>query len=272
MLKIGDFSRLGKITLKTLRYYDEIGLLSPDHVNTQNGYRYYSPDKLGVVGQIQELKNAGLFLDDIRRVLGGDFSTGQLLELYSQRRDDLEEEITSKKNTLRKLDLMIEMVQKQRAAETAVLKSLPEVIVASMRTTIPDYNALFKVVPPMGVIMQKQGAVCREPAYCFMIFHDGEYRENNIDIEICEAVTDYCTDGDGITYKKTSAVPKAASILHHGPYHTLSKSYAAVYNWMDKNGYLPVDNPRESYIDGIWNREDPQDWLTEIQVPVKSSF
>ena len=41
-----------------------------------------------------------------------------------------------------------------------------------------------------------------------------------------------------------------------------------VYKWIEDNGYLAAASPRESYIDGIWNKQDPEDWLTELQVPV----
>jgi effector-binding domain-containing protein len=131
------------------------------------------------------------------------------------------------------------------------------------------FNALFKVVPPIGEIMLKQGAQCRIPEYCFNIYHDGEYREKNIDVEICEAVNEAKEDGEGIVYKKVDAVPEAAVIMHKGGYDSLRKSYSEILSWIEENGYEIVDHPRESYIDGIWNRENPDDWRTEIQIPVK---
>jgi len=152
---------------------------------------------------------------------------------------------------------------------TIEIRELPEVIVASYRTTIPDYNALFKIVPPLGDIMRKQGAECRIPEYCFNIYHNGEYREKDIDVEICEAVNEFCNDGDGIVYKKIEAVPTAAVIMHKGGYDSLRKSYSKILSWIDENGYEIIDNARESYIDGCWNRENPDDWRTEIQIPVK---
>jgi len=71
MLKIGDFSKLGRVTIKTLRYWDEIGLLRPDYISPDNGYRYYSPVKLAIVHEILSLKELGLYLEDIQQVLKG---------------------------------------------------------------------------------------------------------------------------------------------------------------------------------------------------------
>jgi effector-binding domain-containing protein len=58
------------------------------------------------------------------------------------------------------------------------------------------------------------------------------------------------------------------SIMHRGPYSSLRETYAFAYEWIKQNGYRAADNPRESYIDGIWNREDENDWLTELQIPI----
>jgi len=269
MLKIGDFSRLGRVTIKTLRYWDEIGLLKPDFVNRDNGYRFYSPQKLTVVHQIQQMKELGLYLEDIAEVLRKGREKNWWIDLLRSRRQSLFEELQLCQTTISKIDQMIKLAETEEMMSTVEIRELPEVIVASMRTRIPSYNALFSVVPPMGEIMRKQGAVCSKPEYCFNIYHDGEYREKDIDVEICEAVVEARKDTDGVVYKKIPAVPAAAVIMHKGPYEDLGKSYAEIFSWIEENGYTIDDNPRESYIDGIWNRDDPQEWRTEIQVPVK---
>ena len=73
---------------------------------------------------------------------------------------------------------------------SVILKELPEVIVACMRTTIPSYNELFNIMPSMGREMERLGCVCAVPEYCFNIYHDGGYKEFDIDVEMCEAVTE----------------------------------------------------------------------------------
>jgi effector-binding domain-containing protein len=106
------------------------------------------------------------------------------------------------------------------------------------------------------------------PEYCFNIYHDKEYREKDIDVEICEAVVKAGTDTDHLKFKKIKAV-EAASLLHKGPYEGLREAYGFLIKWLEENGYEATDNFRESYIDGCWNRDNPADWLTEIQVPIK---
>ena len=64
-------------------------------------------------------------------------------------------------------------------------------------------------------------------------------------------------------------MPTAVCVLHKGSYSNLREAYLFATKWIEENGYQILDNPRESYIDGIWNQEKEEDWLTEIQFPVK---
>ncbi len=117
--------------------------------------------------------------------------------------------------------------------------------------------------------MKRLDCVCAAPEYCFNIYHDGEYKEKDIDVEMCEAVTQMKEDTGIIKFKKINRVPSAVCVLHKGPYESLREAYAFVFNWIKDNNYEVVEHPRESYIDGIWNKESEEEWLTELQVPVK---
>jgi effector-binding domain-containing protein len=150
-----------------------------------------------------------------------------------------------------------------------ILKELPEVIVASMRTVIANYGDLFRFVPPMGLEMERLGCVCAVPEYCFNVYHDGEYKETDVDVEICEAVTEMKENSEMLTFKKIDKVNTAACVLHKGSYAGFPKAYGAIMQWMEENGFEMTDYPRESYIDGIWNKESEDEWLTEIQFPVR---
>lgn len=132
-----------------------------------------------------------------------------------------------------------------------------------------SYDSYFEIVPKMGEYMTSVGAVCRKPAYCFNIYHDGEYKEEDIDVEICEAVLEARQESDRVKFRTVDKVPQAACLIHRGPYSELGKSYNRLYEWISQQGRSADGPPRESYIDGIWNKEDPADWVTEIQVPLK---
>ncbi len=267
MFSIGEFSKINRITPKTLRHYDRIGLLKPDRVDDWTGYRYYSGRQLPYIRMVLKLKAFGLSLDKIKEAMEG---TEDFIGVLQRQEQRLGRQLRETETQLEKVrEYILQLQGGEKMNEHVEIKGLPEVIVASMRTVVPGYDAYFDIVPKMGEYMQSVGAVCREPAYCFTIYHDGEYRESDIDVEICEAVEAPCRESEKVKFKSIPSVPEAACLRHRGPYDTLRETYNRLFTWIHENGFEVVDNPRESYLDGIWNREDPQEWLTEIQVPVK---
>jgi effector-binding domain-containing protein len=161
------------------------------------------------------------------------------------------------------------MKEEKEMNYNAVLKELPECIVFSKRMTIPNYSSYFKLIPAIGAEVQKANPnlKCAVPEYCFVVYHDGEYKEKDIDVEYCQAVTEFGKEVGDIKFKKLPSV-MAVTVMHKGPYRDLRKAYAFIFKWIEDNGYTINGKPRESYIDGIWNKEDEKDWLTEVQVPV----
>lgn len=265
MYKIGMFSKINKVTVKTLRYYDEMGLLKPAFVDQFTGYRYYTSEQLPVLHKIIALRQIGFSIDEVLLILKGNNPA----ELFEKRRTELAQLIEESNQQLSQITHYLEKMKEDKGMDyEVVLKELPQAIVASMRTTIPNYDAFNSIYPEMGAYMQEQKVRCAQPEYCFTIYHDGEYKEENIDVEICQAVTDYAKDSEKVKFKKIGKVETAACVMHKGPYSTIGNAYNAVFRWAEDNGYIVSDNPRESYIDGIWNKEDPNEWLTEVQVPL----
>ncbi len=268
MYSIGEFSKINRITTKTLRHYDCIGLFKPAQVDEWTGYRYYTLDQLHDIARILELRDLGFPLEEIAGILRG----------RDQEAASINARIAALANEKEMIDMKIERaktwLERMKNGPDAgkppeiFIKDLPEVIVASMRLRVPSYDSFFDVVPKMGEYMHSVGAVCREPAYCFTIYHDGEYREKDIDAEVCEAVIAPCRESDRVKFKTIEAVQEAACLLHRGPYASLATGYNALFARIQAQGLSPAGLPRESYLDGIWNRNNPDDWLTEIQIPV----
>jgi len=211
----------------------------------------------------------GLSLDTIRTLIVEQVPAEERMDIFLKQQEKIAVEVQAANERALRIEQYIQHVAKEQTMESVRIETLPKVTVASQQLVIPEYSALFSVAPAMGKIMEKQGAVCSKPAYCFNIYHDEEYRSTDIDLEICEAVETACEDGDGIIYKVIESVPTAAVIAHRGDYETLTNSYQILFQWIEENGYRVSDKARESYIDGIWNCESSTDWLTEIQIPVE---
>ena len=148
------------------------------------------------------------------------------------------------------------------------IKTIPETIVAAMKTRIESYDSLFDAMPKMGELMEEVGCECAVPEYCFTNYLEPVYKDEDILVETCESVTE-AKQALGGLYFRTLPQTQAACIFHRGSYSTLSESYEAALTYIEENGYEIAGPIRESYIDGIWNQEDESGWLTEIQIPVR---
>jgi DNA-binding transcriptional MerR regulator/effector-binding domain-containing protein len=266
LYKIGLFSQMNQVTIKTLRHYDEMDLLKPAYIDEVNGYRYYTSEQLPILHQILALRQMDFSLEEIKKVQQG----VSVQEMLQNKKVELMKKIAEDTMKLSQVEfyLLHKSVEKKY---NIILKELPEVIVASMRTVIANYGELFKIMPPMGLEMERLGCVCAVPEYCFNVYHDGEYKETDVDVEICEAVTEMKENSEMLTFKKIDKVNTAACVLHKGSYSGFPKAYGAIMQWMEENGFEMIDFPRESYIDGIWNKESEEEWLTEIQFPVQKN-
>ena len=264
MFRIGEFSKMSKTTIKTLRYYDEIGILKPEETDKFTSYRLYTTDQLVKLHRIQALRQIGLSVKEVKLILSG-HSAETILQ---KRKAELIAELDEGNRQLSRIEFILQG-EKCFMNYAATIKEIPECTVYSKRLTLPNYNAYFEVIPPIGEAIMKQypDLKCAAPAYCFTVYLDGEYREKDINIEFCEAVDKLYPDFDDFKFKKMPAIT-VVSVMHKGAYRELGQAYAFAFKWIEENGYKAADNPRESYIDGIWNKEDEADWLTELQIPI----
>ncbi len=267
MYRIGMFSKLGRVTIKTLHHYDEVGLLRPAHVDEESGYRYYTTSQLFRLGEIVGLRQMGFSISEISAIVDGHNIAG----ILAQRKAELESEAKHVTDKLFRLNHYINQQKEGKKMKyQAVIKEIPSYTVYSAEYTLPNYAALNEIMSSLGekVMKANPGIKCVEPGYCFNVYLDGEYRETDVHVEICEAVVSRGKDGDGIVFKEIPATT-VVSVLHRGAYDKLGDAYAYAMQWVEQNGYRVTDNVRESYIDGIWNKESTDEWLTEIQVPVE---
>ena len=264
LYKIGMFAQMNHITIKALRFYEEQGLLTPAFVDNENGYRYYTMSQMAILHQITALKQAGFTLDDIKIINNCADKEGFLVKKKN--------EILSGISKLTKQLAILEgyMSDTEISLNTPVLiKTIPACIVATMQARIETYDKLFDIMPAMGAEMEKIGCVCSLPEYCFTHYLEQQYKDEQILIEACEAVTEMKEDTELVKFKEFPEV-QAACIYHKGSYNEFPRTYAAILKYIEENGYEICGNIRESYIDGVWNKETENEWLSEIQIPVRN--
>ena len=263
LYKIGMFAAMNHVTVKALRFYEEQGLLMPALIHPETGYRYYALSQMAVLHQITALKLAGFTLEEIARVNSGADEEAVLLKKKA--------ELLAKISDLtRQIAVVDGYLSKKKTGLSApvLIKTIPETTVAFMRIRLESYDGLFDRMPEMGALMEKAGCECALPEYCFTSYPEPGYRDADILVEICESIVGAKKETGGLRFKTLPEI-QAACVFHKGPYRTFSESYETVMRYVEENGYEIAGEIRESYIDGVWNKDDESEWLSEIQVPIR---
>ena len=263
LYRIGMFAQMNHITVKTLRFYEEQGLLSPAYVEEENGYRYYTLDQMAGIHQITALKQAGFTLDEIKQIHSGEAKE----TLLQKKKSRLLSRIAELTRQIAVIDSYL-LDESASLHAPVLVKTLPACIIVSSRKTIDSYDALFDLMPEMGAEMERLGCECAPPEYCFTQYLDPGFKETELNVEICEAVTELKEDTENLRFYAVEEVT-AACIFHKGSYAEFPRSYAVLLQFIEDHGYEIAGNIRESYIDGVWNKDSEEEWLSEIQIPVR---
>lgn len=263
MYKIGEFSMLSKTTVKALRFYEEQGLIKPRYVDKFTGYRYYETCQLKDVAFIVALREAGLSIKEIKKIKDGE----SLTQILENRKRVIAENMVAYNEQLQKID---QMLKENFMQQKITIKTLPSYTVYYKDGVIKDFSKITDFVLSAGYECSQLNPTlkCYTPDYCFISYLDGEYREKDIKVRYAQAVESAGVESENIKFMQITPV-KAVCIEHRGAYEGLRNSYNAVLKYVEENGLEICELPRECYIDGCWNKDDPKDYLTEIQIPVK---
>lgn len=268
MLKIGDFSRLTRVSIRMLRHYDERGLLKPERIDNFTGYRFYSIEQIPRVNRIQALKEMGFCLSEISGLMERDLDSKQLLILLGNRKREILKMINNEKGKLLKVETLIKFIDKEDSYmkyEIAV-KNIPAYKVLSLRDIIPTYNTEGKLWEELQDFVKINNIKASTP--CYAIYHDVEFKESDVDVEVTMCVNEEVLENDRIKIRELEEVLEMAVIFHQGPFEEMTSAYHALGEWMESNGYEMNGPTRAIYHKGPWCEEDPVNYLTEIQAPV----
>ena len=265
LLSIGNFSKISNVTTKTLRYYDEIGLIKPVHINSENGYRYYDVSQLETILLINKLKRYSFSLEEISDVLKNRHDDALLFSLLRRKKQAAHEKINELgyviehlendiKNMERGTDIMayLEDIEvKLVEVEPKNILSVKEVI------SVEDYGKL------MGKLFEKIHADSLTPVGAPMtIYHESEFNPASSLMEVAIPVKEVVNGT-----REFCGGLCAVSTLN-GPYSELTSVYVKLNEWVEKEGYTIAGAPFEVYITDP-AKTQPKDYVTEVYVPVK---
>lgn len=266
MLKIGDFSSLSQVSIKTLRYYDERGLLSPAHVDAQSGYRYYSASQLSRLHRILALRDLGFTLEQIAECLRDNITAEQMRGMLLLRKAEQQARVEEERDRLGRIQSRIRLIEQEKSmSQEVILKEVPKQWIASARETIANYPAVGKLYPR---VFNAMGPNMSQMTICVALWHDPEYKESNVDAEAGVYLQSPIKAPEGVRVYELAGCT-AASFIHNGSYQRLPEAYDALLRWVASNGYQVAGPIRELYLHSSMPvRQDDESYVTEIQVPV----
>jgi effector-binding domain-containing protein len=267
MLKIGDFSTLAQVSIKTLRYYDEAGLLAPAWVDPENGYRYYAAGQMARLHRILALKDFGFSLEEIGRMLGEGVTAEQMRGMLVLQQAEQKKRVEEEGDRLSRISSRIRLIEKENdMAYDVVVKAVPKQKIASVRETIANYQSVGALY---GKVASGVGAGMAQATEAVALWHDPEFKEKDVDAEAGFYLKQEVAAGDGVSVHDLPETT-AACTVHNGAYRRLSEAYDALLQWVAESGYQIAGPIRELYLHCTQPvRQDDESYVTEIQVPVK---
>lgn len=270
MLKIGEFSKISRVSIRMLRYYDEMGLLRPMETDACTGYRYYSEKQLPVAGRIAALRDMGFGLADIRSLLACYEDREALCRRLMEKHGALSAEMEQIRRRMRLLETAADRLRKDEDAMhyDVALKTFPQRYAATLRMRIPTYEDEGLLWEALVRETQALDLVPDDPCYCCVVFHDGEYKENDVDVEAQKTVRGRYPDTEHVRFRTLEPVTVAAASCK-GPYDQLYALMAAVAQWVTDNGY-ELDGPVFNiYHVSPHETDDPDEFVTEVCYPIR---
>jgi DNA-binding transcriptional MerR regulator len=266
VLKIGEFSSLAQVSIRTLRHYDEVGLLKPMHVEAESGYRYYSMSQLPRLHRILALRDLGFPLDRIGEALEEGVSADALRGMLLLRRVEQEKQVEEETERLNRLNALIHLIRKEgRMTNDVIMKEVEPQWIVSLRENIPAYRVVGQLIGKLcGLLGPLNGQ-----GIGVGLLHDREYKEQDVDVEAGVFVKlPVEVQAPLLCYQLPAET--VASVVHHGAFNSIGEAYANLLRWAEANRYHPCGPTRELFLHvNQPARRDDSSNVTEIQVPVQ---
>lgn len=264
MFRIGDFARISQVSVKALRFYDEIGLLKPTYVDRVTGYRYYAADLLSHLNRILIFKELGFSLEEIALLLREDLSASQVREALQSKRAELASRIAQEQARLAQLETWLQQIDQSGHAPDYEIRLIhvPPQLVASVRDTITSYEDAADLFAELTRHLKRRRATGQSAA----IWHTCADQAERIDCEAIVLLDEPVPDSKRVKVYKLPA-NTSACVTHQGSDETITQAYLAARSWIEAHGYAIGGPLRELYWQGGIAQVGGSG-VTEIQYPI----
>jgi DNA-binding transcriptional MerR regulator len=271
MFSIGEFAKVGRVSVRMLRHYDALGLLRPARVDSHSGYRYYAADQLARLNRILALSDLGIGLKQVAEVLDERPSAEQLRGMLRLRRGELAERVAAETARLARVEARLRLIEVEDAMSEVDVVVKPvegaRVVAVGGIAESFEYEDIGPVVgglcASLAERMERASLKFAGPAIAWY-----EPADDRVHVQACAPYVG-SPEGAGLDEVELPALAHAATLVHRGTMATIAESYQALARWIDDNGYrAEAGHAREVYLhtDG-----DEAGWVTELQIPVSAA-
>jgi DNA-binding transcriptional MerR regulator len=275
MFKIKEFSRLTHVPIKTLRYYDELGLFVPTRVDAFTGYRYYDASQLPRLYQLLALRALGMPLEQIKAALAADITTSELHGMLRLKQAEIQQQITDWQERMTHVNTLITQIEEETdMSYSVILKTIPSFTVVAKHGVAADQPSMGPLLVGLfqelaAYVAQNGGKLSTNPEELgITIYHDKEWTGKDIHVEAIFGIQKAIPTIPDIHVYELPAVETMASVVHTGSFDTLGVGYDALTRWIGANGYEICGPNREINIK-FDPQGNPAEWVTELQFPVR---
>lgn len=277
MFRIGEFSRVARVSGRLLRYYDSIGLLSPRRIDPATGYRYYAADQLTRLNRILALKELGLSLEQVAGMVDDKISTDEIRGMLMLRKAQLERSLSEEAARLRHIESRLQQIDEEGALSDydVVVKSAATQPYLAVRRTFPKMDDAIAMLRDVARAVTARIPDGVRDAMVVVAYSD--FEEENLDLEIGFALTRPTNksialpDRSAMTMTELPAVDSLATVVRRGPNYQSHLAFGALGLWMEANGYAIAGPSREVFLELPFQRPEQEDAVVEIQFPVTKS-
>jgi DNA-binding transcriptional MerR regulator len=246
MLRIGDFSKLGQVSIHTLRHYDDIGLLKPEHIDAFTDYRYYTLEQLPRLNRILALKDLGFSLEQIARLIDDNIPVEQMKGMLRMRLADIERQIDDERTRLMRVARRLTQIEAEGKPSPydVTMKRIDAVTLVSRRALVPGLETMARHRRALydAVYSALDSGRIKANGPEIALYHNTEYTETDIDTE-CGIAINAKDVGKlapvpvGVTTRTLPASEETVSVMYRGAMIDVTQAIVAAFSWIDANGY-----------------------------------
>lgn len=275
MFKIGDFSKIARVSGRLLRYYDSIGLLSPKRIDPATGYRYYAADQLGRLNRILALKELGLSLEQVARLLGGGISSDEIRGMFMLKKAELERVLSEEALRLRNVESRLKQIDEHGVVQDydVVVKSAEAQFFLGYRRSFAAFGNAIAALKE--VVQYGARRIPDRARHALVVVAHSDFDDENLDLEIGFSMAEEWKRS--ITLPSRVALQPAelppveclATLVRSGPNYQSHLGFGALGLWMETNGFEIAGPCREVFLKMPFEPPDSDDTVVEIQFPVR---